>query len=181
MKKLVAPFSASASGAPFKRSESPVFASSPPTATTPKVACGTAGMAKPENVKLNVWTASVNSRPSKTEIVRVANPHLPEKPDDSLFADSRADTVDLDRPEVTATLRAMFDPVEPICERAARIKLHPENAAQDYTLGWTVDTQRVARWICRFDDQRGREAPMPDYQVDAWKKLVAALKVAPAP
>ncbi len=114
-------------------------------------------------------------------IVRVANPHLPEKPDDSLFADSRADTVDLDRPEVTATLRAMFDPVEPICERAARIKLHPENAAQDYTLGWTVDTQRVARWICRFDDQRGREAPMPDYQVDAWKKLVAALKVAPAP
>jgi hypothetical protein len=112
-------------------------------------------------------------------IVRVANPHLPEKPDDSLFADAKADTVDLDRMEVTATLRAMFDPVEPICERAARIKLHPENAAKDYTLGWTVDTQRVARWICRYDDQRGREAPMPDYQVDAWKKLVAALKTGP--
>jgi hypothetical protein len=114
-----------------------------------------------------------------TPIVRVANPHLPEKPDDSLFADAKADTVDLDRMEVTATLRAMFDPVEPICERAARIKLHPENAAKDYTLGWTVDTQRVARWICRYDDQRGREAPMPDYQVDAWKKLVAALKTGP--
>jgi hypothetical protein len=112
-------------------------------------------------------------------IVRVANPHLPEKPDDSMFADSKADTVDLDRQEVTATLRAMFDPAEPICERAARIHLHPENAQKDYTLGWTVDTQRVARWICRFDDQRGREAPMPDYQVDAWKKLVAALKSAP--
>jgi hypothetical protein len=114
-------------------------------------------------------------------IVRVANPHLPEKPDDSMFADAKADTVDLDRPEVTATLRAMFDPVEPICERAARIRLHPQNAAKDYALGWTADTQRVARWICRFDDQRGREAPMPDYQVDAWKKLVAALKAEPAP
>lgn len=113
-------------------------------------------------------------------IVRVANPHLPEKPEDSMFASAKADTVDLDRSEVTATMRAMFDPVEPICDRAARIQQHPENAAKDYSLGWTVDTQRVARWICRFDDQRGREAPMPDYQVDAWKKLVAALRTPPS-
>ena len=113
-------------------------------------------------------------------IVRVANPHLPEKPDDSMFADAKADTVDLDRGEVTATLRALFDPQEPICERAARIAAHPENATKDYTLGWTVDTQRVARWICRYDDQRGREAPMPDYQVDAWKKAIAFLKPATA-
>jgi len=109
-------------------------------------------------------------------IVRVANPHLPAKPEDTVFGGDDSDTVDLDRTEVTATLRALFDPAEPICERAARIAAHPENAAKDYTLGWTVDTQRVARWICKYDDQRGREAPMPDYLVDQWKKTVAFLK-----
>jgi hypothetical protein len=109
-------------------------------------------------------------------IVRVANPHLPSKPEDSFFGGDHRDTVDLDRTEVTATLRALFDPKEPICERAARIAAHPENAATDYTLGWTVDTQRVARWICKYDDQRGREAPMPDYLVDQWKKTIAFLK-----
>jgi len=111
-------------------------------------------------------------------IVRVTNPHLPEKPEHSFFGGDDRDTVDLDRIEVTATLRALFDPVEPICERAARIAAHPENASRDYTLGWTVDTQRVARWICKYDDQRGREAPMPDYLVDQWKKTVAFLKPA---
>jgi hypothetical protein len=111
-------------------------------------------------------------------IVRVANPHLPEKPEDSFFGADDRDTVDLDRPEVTATLRALFDPVEPICLRAARIAAHPENAARDYTLGWTVDTQRVARWICKYDDQRGREAPMPDYLVDQWRKTIAFLRPA---
>jgi hypothetical protein len=109
-------------------------------------------------------------------IVRVTNPHLPEKPDDSFFRGDEQDTVDLDRAEVTATLRALFDPVEPVCVRAARIAAHPENAAQDYTLGWTVDTQRVARWICKYDDQRGREAPMPDYLVDQWRKTIAFLR-----
>lgn len=109
-------------------------------------------------------------------IVRVSNPHLPEKPDDSMFADAKRDSVDLDRPEVTATLRALFDPKEPICEHAARIALHPEDASKDYALGWTVNTQHVARWICKYDDERGRQAPMPDFQVDAWKKAVAYLK-----
>jgi len=109
-------------------------------------------------------------------IVRVANPHLPEKPEDSFFGGDQRDTVDLDRAEVTATLRALFDPVEPICVRADRIAKHPETATQDYTLGWTLDTQRVARWICRYDDQRHREAPMPDYLVDQWKKTIAFLK-----
>ena len=69
--------------------------------------------------------------------MRVTNPHLPEKPDDSFFRNVAQDTVDLDRAEVTATLRALFDPVEPVCVRTARIAAHPENAAQDYTLGWT--------------------------------------------
>jgi len=109
-------------------------------------------------------------------IVRVANPHLPEKPENSFFGGNGRDTVDLDRAEVTATLRALFDPVEPICMRADRIAQHPETATRDYTLGWTVRTQRVARWICRYDDQRHREAPMPDYLVDQWKKTIAFLK-----
>jgi hypothetical protein len=34
----------------------------------------------------------------------------------------------------------------------------------------------VARWICRYDDQRGREAPMPDYLVDQWRKTIAFLR-----
>jgi hypothetical protein len=58
--------------------------------------------------------------------------------------------------------------------------MNPESAAQDFANGWTVDVQHVARWICGFDDERGTKAKKPDYQVEAWAKVVRELKPAAA-
>jgi hypothetical protein len=108
--------------------------------------------------------------------IRVANPHLPEQPEDSTWGGKdKHNYVNLDREEVVGTLRALFDPDEPICDRADRIRNDPVNAAADFAAGWTTDVQQVARWVCRFDDRRGTQAGKADFQVEAWKKVVREL------
>jgi hypothetical protein len=109
--------------------------------------------------------------------IRLTNPHVASVPDDSLFgSESAADFVVLDRKEVMNTMRAMFDPDEPICMRAERVRHSPETAAADFARGWTVDVQHVARWICGFDDERGTQAKKPDYQVEAWQQVITELR-----
>jgi hypothetical protein len=113
--------------------------------------------------------------------IRLTNPHVASVPDDGMFSrESAADFVVLDRPEVMSTMRALFDPVEPMCARAERVHTRPESAAADFAKGWTVDVQHVARWICGYDDERGTRARKPDYQVEAWLQVLADLKPAAA-
>lgn len=108
--------------------------------------------------------------------IRLTNPHVASVPDDGMFSrESAADFVVLDRPEVMSTMRALFDPVEPICARAERVRTRPETAAADFARGWTVDVQHVARWICGYDDERGTRARKPDYQVEAWQQVMTDL------
>jgi hypothetical protein len=108
--------------------------------------------------------------------VRVTNPHLAEAPslwDQVLDTTGQREHVNLDRDEVLTTWRALFDPDEPPCPRAARY--HADFLASA-PAGWTADVQRVARWICGFDDTRAHQAPRPDYQVDAWIRVIATLR-----
>ena len=111
--------------------------------------------------------------------IRLANPHVASMPDSSMFMRASAsDFVVLDRKEVMSTMRGLFDPDEPVCERAERVSKDPAGAANDVANGWTVNVQHVARWICGYDDVRGTKAKKPDYQVEAWAQAVAELKVA---
>jgi hypothetical protein len=111
--------------------------------------------------------------------IRLTNPHLASRPDNSMFTRASAgDFVVLEREEVMSTMRGLFDPDEPVCARAERVSQDPAGAAEDLAKGWTVNVQHVARWVCGFDDERGTRALKPDYQVDAWAQAVEALKVA---
>jgi hypothetical protein len=108
--------------------------------------------------------------------IRLANPHVASMPDSSMFTRASAsDFVVLERKEVMSTMRGLFDPDEPVCERAERVSKDPAGAAADVANGWTVNVQHVARWICGYDDVRGTKAKKPDYQVEAWAHAVAEL------
>lgn len=112
------------------------------------------------------------------QIVRVANPHLSRLPKDKLWSRSKhVDFVDLKRPETLRTLRAMYDTSEPMCEKAERLqKLVVEGKkAEDPQDGWTESVQRVARWICGYDDDRKTHANEPDFQVKAWQSVIEDL------
>jgi hypothetical protein len=110
--------------------------------------------------------------------VRVANPHLPEKPDNSIlpWVVPRGQ-VDLDRRQVMLILRALFDPEDPVCMRSDRIDTDPSNAANTkyYEAGWSSEVERVARWICGHDDEGRPDAPNADFQVDEWRRVLDAL------
>ncbi|HEU5136776.1 MAG TPA: hypothetical protein VFU13_16640 [Steroidobacteraceae bacterium] len=111
--------------------------------------------------------------------IRLANPHVASMPDSSMFKRaSETDFVVLERKEVMSTMRGLFDPDEPVCARAERVRQDPAGAATDAENGWTVNVQHVARWICGFDDERGTKAKKPDYQVEAWAHAVKELTVA---
>lgn len=116
--------------------------------------------------------------------VTVANPHLPDKPDNSIlpWANPRGQQ-ELSKQQVILTMRALFDPEDPICVRSDRINADPANPANAKLLeaGWNTGVQRVARWICGHDDEGRPDAPKPDYQVDEWKKTIDALAGAVAP
>ena len=104
--------------------------------------------------------------------IRVTNPLLAAAPSwrDSL-RETTQDHVDLDRVEVMAVWRALFDPRQPICARA-------EGYIKDPTAvpaGWTPDVQAVTRWICGHDDRRATPPLLPDYQVEAWGTVVREL------
>jgi len=104
--------------------------------------------------------------------IRVTNPLLAAVPGwrDSI-GESLKDHVDLDRDEVMTTWRALFDPREPICARAAAYLRNPGSAPPD----WTPDVQLVTRWICGHDDRRATPPLRPDYQVEAWDIVVREL------
>jgi hypothetical protein len=110
--------------------------------------------------------------------VRVANPHLPEKPDNSIlpWVVPRGQ-VTLDRRQVMLVMRAMFDPDDPICMRSDRIDIDPSNPknVKYYEAGWQDNVERVARWICGHDDEGRPDAPNADYQVDEWRRVLEAL------
>ena len=111
--------------------------------------------------------------------IRLTNPHVASRPDSSIFTrKSASDFVVLDRKEVMSTMRGLFDPDEPVCARAERVGKDPAGSADDVANGWTVNVQRVARWICGYDDVRGVKAKKPDYQVEAWAQAVEELRVA---
>lgn len=106
--------------------------------------------------------------------VRVTNPLLAAAPTwrDAIFDDDPLqDHVDLDRREVMVTWRALFDPREPLCNRAEAYFKEPAKAPAE----WTPAVQRVARWICGHDDRRDKPALLPDYQVEAWQSVVREL------
>jgi len=98
--------------------------------------------------------------------IRVANPHLPDQPDNSIlpWVPTRGE-VALDRQEVMTTLYALFDPDRLICDRSG----HDEG-------DWTAGVKHVARWICGHDDDGRPDALKPDFQVEAWKGVVVALR-----
>jgi len=104
--------------------------------------------------------------------IRVTNPLLAAMPGwrDS-FGESLKDHVDLDRDEVMATWRALFDPREPICTRAEGYVKDPKSMPD----GWTPNVQLVTRWICGHDDRRNAPPLLPDYQVEAWGTVVREL------
>ena len=104
--------------------------------------------------------------------IRVTNPLLAAMPGwrDS-FGESLKDHVDLDRDEVMATWRALFDPREPICTRAEGYVKDPKSMPD----GWTPNVQLVTRWICGHDDRRHAPPLLPDYQVEAWGTVVREL------
>jgi hypothetical protein len=105
--------------------------------------------------------------------IRVVNPLLAEAPGTiaSLLPEGGKDRVDLDRDEVMVTLRALFDPKDPICARAQRVNGDPKSAPP----AWTTGVQRVTRWICGHDDKRDTPPLLPDYQVEAWASVVQDL------
>jgi hypothetical protein len=117
--------------------------------------------------------------------IRVSNPHLARQEDEPFWKRSGyKDFADLDRGETMRTLRAMFDTADPMCVRAERIEVERAAAREagkrlPLTDGWTADVQRVARWICGKDDQRGTEAAHPDVQVDAWARVMMELGANP--
>jgi len=104
--------------------------------------------------------------------IRVTNPLPAAAPSwrDS-FDESVTDYVDLDRHEVIATWRALFDPREPICARAEKYVRDPKTAPP----AWTPNVQVVTRWICGHDDRRATPPLLPDYQVEAWGNVVREL------
>jgi hypothetical protein len=105
--------------------------------------------------------------------IKVVNPLLAEAPGtwESLLPEGGKDKVSLDREEVMVTLRALFDPTDPICSRAEKIAVDGTQAPA----AWTPGVQRVARWICGHDDRRNTPALVPDYQVEAWARVVQDL------
>jgi hypothetical protein len=106
--------------------------------------------------------------------IRVTNPLLAAAPNwrDSLFnGGTMQDHVELTREEVKVAWRALFDPREPLCARAAGYAKNP--AARPP--GWTRQVQLVTRWICGHDDLRATKPLLPDYQVDAWATVVREL------
>lgn len=105
--------------------------------------------------------------------ISVVNPLLAEAPGtwESLLPEGGKDKVSLDRAEVMVILRALFDPTDPICSRAERVQAEPKSAAAE----WNASVQKVTRWICGRDDRRNTPALVPDYQVEAWAKVVGDL------
>ncbi|MEO8061931.1 MAG: patatin-like phospholipase family protein [Pseudomonadota bacterium] len=105
--------------------------------------------------------------------INVENPLLAEAPGtwESLLPEGGKDKVSLNRDEVMVTMRALFDPTDPICSRADRVQADPKSAPAS----WTTSVQTVTRWICGHDDRRNTPALVPDYQVEAWAKLVQDL------
>ncbi|MBC8025376.1 MAG: patatin-like phospholipase family protein [Steroidobacteraceae bacterium] len=113
--------------------------------------------------------------------IEVSNPHLARQVDETFWKRAKyVDNVILDRPEAMRTLRAMFDTQELMCAKAARIDIEIKAAngkpiAALEKDGWTPDVQRVARWTCGFDDDRKTRAPRPDFQVEAWERVIQEL------
>ncbi|HLA70519.1 MAG TPA: hypothetical protein VK624_03345 [Steroidobacteraceae bacterium] len=105
--------------------------------------------------------------------INVVNPLLAEAPGTLAFLlpEGGKDKVTLNREEVMVTLRALFDPTDPICTRAERFSGDPKSAPP----AWTPDVQRVTRWICGHDDRRNTPPLVPDYQVEAWARVVQDL------
>ena len=105
--------------------------------------------------------------------IKVVNPLLAEAPGtwESLLPEGGKDKVNLDRAEVMVTLRALFDPTDPICSRAERVQADVKSAPP----AWSESVQTVARWICGRDDRRNTPALVPDYQVEAWARVVQDL------
>jgi hypothetical protein len=106
--------------------------------------------------------------------IRVTNPLLAAVPNwrDALFSGtSFEDQVELQRKEVMVAWRALFDPREPVCQRAENYLKNPASAPP----GWTPNVQLVTRWICGHDDRRGTPPLLPDYQVEAWQTVVREL------
>jgi len=104
--------------------------------------------------------------------IRVTNPLLAAVPGwrDSL-GESLKDHVDLGREEVMVTWRALFDPRQPICDRAEGYVKAPKSRPPS----WTPEVQLVTRWICGHDDRRATPPLLPDYQVEAWGTVVREL------
>jgi hypothetical protein len=105
--------------------------------------------------------------------INVVNPLLAEAPGTiaALLPEGGKDKVSLSRDEVMVTLRALFDPTDPICSRAERVQADPKSAQP----GWSASVQTVTRWICGRDDRRNTAALVPDYQVEAWARVVQDL------
>ena len=105
--------------------------------------------------------------------IKVVNPLLAEAPGtwESLLPEGGKDKVNLNRDEVMVTLRALFDPTDPVCSRAERVQADPKSAPP----AWSASVQTVTRWICGHDDRRNTPALVPDYQVEAWAKVVQDL------
>jgi len=105
--------------------------------------------------------------------INVVNPLLAEAPGfvRSLLPEGGKDKVALNREEVMVTLRALFDPADPVCARAQRFEADPKSSP----VAWTQGVQRVTRWICGHDDKRDTPPLLPDYQVEAWASVVQDL------
>lgn len=106
--------------------------------------------------------------------VRVTNPliaALPKRRLSFFNGEAPEDHVDLDRSEVLVAWRALFDPLDPICVRSARY--HTDITAAPLT--WSPNVQRVARWVCGYDDARRRPALQSDFQVESWRGTVREL------
>jgi hypothetical protein len=105
--------------------------------------------------------------------ITVVNPLLAEAPGtwESLLPEGGKDKISLKRKDVMVTLRALFDPTDPVCSRAERIHADKKAAPK----GWNRRVQTVSRWICGHDDLRNTPALLPDYQIEAWAQVVKDL------
>jgi hypothetical protein len=105
--------------------------------------------------------------------INVVNPLLAEAPGtwESLLPEGGKDEITLKRADVMVTLRALFDPTDPVCSRAERIHADRKAAPK----GWNRRVQTVSRWICGHDDLRNTPPLLPDYQIEAWARVVKDL------
>jgi hypothetical protein len=106
--------------------------------------------------------------------IGISNPLLSEAVKESAFSRNKSqDQVALQKAEVVALWRSLFDPARPVCTQAAEAK------AGKLPAGWTTGVTTVARWICGHDDRRQNGAPgrdpLPDFQATAWADTIRLL------